>query len=88
MAYGTLGVVYDNISERKLGVEALKKAFDLRDRASERERFYISAHYYGDATGEIDKGAEIYEQWKQSYPRDNVPADRPVADGYGNWTHG
>jgi eukaryotic-like serine/threonine-protein kinase len=75
MAYGTLGVVYDNISERKLGVEALKKAFDLRDRASERERFYISAHYYGDATGEIDKGAEIYEQWKQSYPRDNVPAD-------------
>ena len=75
MAYGTLGVVYDNISERKLGIEALKKAFDLRDRASERERFYISAHYYVDATGEIDKGAEIYEQWKQSYPRDNVPAD-------------
>jgi serine/threonine protein kinase/tetratricopeptide (TPR) repeat protein len=75
MAHGTLGVVYDNISERKLGVEALKKAFDLRDRASERERFYISAHYYGDATGEIDKGAEIYEQWRQSYPRDNVPAD-------------
>jgi serine/threonine protein kinase/tetratricopeptide (TPR) repeat protein len=75
MAYGTLGVVYDNISERKLGFQALKKAFDLRDRASERERFYISAHYYGEATGEIEKGAEIYEQWKQSYPRDNVPAD-------------
>ena len=75
MAQATLGVVYGNNSQTKLQVDSLKKAFDLRDRASEREKLYISAHYYLEGTGEIDKGAEIYEQWKQTYPRDTLPWD-------------
>jgi eukaryotic-like serine/threonine-protein kinase len=74
MAYGTLGVSYNNLGARTLSTEALHKAFDLRERASEREKLYISAHYY-ETTGELDKAAEIYEQWKQAYPRDNVPCD-------------
>jgi eukaryotic-like serine/threonine-protein kinase len=74
MAYGTLGVSYNNIGARTLSREALHKAFDLRERASEREKLYISAHYY-EVEGELEKAVEIYEQWKQSYPRDNVPAD-------------
>ena len=74
MAYGTLGVSYNNIGARTLSREALHKAFDLRERASEREKLYISAHYY-EGEGELEKAVEIYEQWKQSYPRDNVPAD-------------
>jgi eukaryotic-like serine/threonine-protein kinase len=74
MAYGTLGVAYNNLEARTLSVEALHKAFDLRERASEREKLYISAHYY-ETTGELDKAAEIYEQWKQAYPHDNVPCD-------------
>ena len=72
MAYGTLGVCYNNLGARTLSIEALHKAFDLRERASEREKLYISAHYY-ESTGELDKAAEVYEQWKQAYPRDNVP---------------
>ncbi|MGH9503116.1 MAG: protein kinase domain-containing protein [Terriglobales bacterium] len=75
MAYATLGVVYGNLSRTKLQQENLRKAFELKDRASEREKFYISAHYYDEGTGEIDKGAGIYEQWKLTYPRETVPWD-------------
>ena len=74
MAYGTLGVCYSNIGARTLSIEALHKAFDLRERASERENLYISAHYY-ESTGEVEKVADTYEQWKQLYPRDDVPDD-------------
>jgi eukaryotic-like serine/threonine-protein kinase len=75
MAYATLGVVYGNLSQSTQQRENLTKAFDLKDRASEREKLYISAHYYSEATGEIDKSTAIYEQWKQTYPRDTVPWD-------------
>jgi serine/threonine protein kinase/tetratricopeptide (TPR) repeat protein len=78
MAYATLGVVYGNQTQPKLQMENLKKAFDLKERASEREKFYISAHYYESVTREIDKGIAIYEQWKQTYPRDSVPWDNVV----------
>jgi eukaryotic-like serine/threonine-protein kinase len=74
-AYATLGVVYGNLTQGTLSRETLKKAFELKDRASERERFYILAHYYDEATGEIDKAIETYEQWKKIYPRDTVPWD-------------
>jgi eukaryotic-like serine/threonine-protein kinase len=75
MAHATLGVVYGNLNQPKQQQEKLNTAFELKDRASERERFYISAHYYSEGTGEIDKAAEIYEQWKQTYPRETVPWD-------------
>jgi len=75
MAYATLGVVYGNLTQNKQQEYNLSKAFNLRDRASERERFYISAHYYSEVTGEVDKSIAIYEQWKQTYPRDSVPWD-------------
>ena len=55
MAYATLGVVYGNLSQTKQQQENLSKAFELKDRASEREKLYISAHYYGEVTGEVDK---------------------------------
>jgi eukaryotic-like serine/threonine-protein kinase len=75
MAYATLGVSYGNLSQPKQQREYLTKAFDLKDRASEREKLYISAHYYSEVTGELDKSIAIYEQWAQTYPRDTVPRD-------------
>ncbi len=75
MAHATLGVAYGNTAQTKLSDASLKKAFDLRDRASERERFYISAHWYDEGTGEVEKAAQIYEQWKQVYPRETLPWD-------------
>jgi len=81
MAYATLGVVYGNLSQPKQQRENLTKAFDLKDRSGEREKLYISAHYYSEVTGELDKSIAIYEQWKQIYPRDTVPRDN-LALGY------
>jgi eukaryotic-like serine/threonine-protein kinase len=75
MANATLGVAYNNLTQGELGANFSKKAFDLKERASERERLYISGHYYDEVTREIDKAIEIYEQWVQTYPRDTTPRD-------------
>ena len=78
MAYATLGVVY-RMQGRGQASDCLKKAFELKERASEREKLYISAHYYGDVTGQIDKTIEVYESWKEIYPRDILPRENLVA---------
>jgi serine/threonine protein kinase/tetratricopeptide (TPR) repeat protein len=75
MAYATLGVAYGNLTQQSLSSDNLKKAFDLKERTSEREKFYISAHHYDEDTREVDKAVETYEQWKKTYPRDTVPWD-------------
>ena len=75
VALATLGVAYGNTGESTLANEYLQKAFDVKDRASEREKFYISSHYYGTYLGQEDKEIETLEQWKQAYPRDTVPLD-------------
>ena len=75
MALATLGVVHSNLGDNRTAVGYLQRAFDVRERASEREKFYISSHYYDTSRRQLEKGVEIYEQWKQSYPRDSVPRD-------------
>ena len=75
MAYATLGVAYSNQNDRAKASECLQKAFELKDRASEREKLYISAHYYEMVTGEQQRAIEVYESWKETYPRDSTPRD-------------
>jgi eukaryotic-like serine/threonine-protein kinase len=75
MAHATLGVAYSNLTQGDLAASFIAKAFDLKERASERERLYISSHYYDVVTRELEKAIEIYEQWVQTYPRDSVPRD-------------
>jgi eukaryotic-like serine/threonine-protein kinase len=75
MAYATLGVVYSNLTQSTLGEQNLQKAFELKDRASERERFYITAHYYDELQRDSGKTIETYQQWINTYPRDEVPLD-------------
>jgi tetratricopeptide (TPR) repeat protein len=75
LAYATLGVAYGNLLEREQASDCLKKAFELKERASERERFYISAHYYEYVTGQIEKAIEVYQSWNETYPRDTIPLD-------------
>jgi tetratricopeptide (TPR) repeat protein len=72
MAYARLGTVYNNFGQQELSEEYRKKAFDLRDRASEKERLYITAHYYADS-GQLERGMAAYELYRQTYPRDSVP---------------
>src|SRR5437016_8511347 len=86
MAHATLGVAYGNLTQQKLGSEYLKKAFDLKDRASEREKFYISAHHYDEDLRDVDKAFEVYDQWKTTYTQDTVPWDNLalVIEGIGH----
>jgi serine/threonine protein kinase/tetratricopeptide (TPR) repeat protein len=73
MAYAALGIVYANSGEPSLAAQNIQKAYELRDRASDRERFYITAHYYDLVTGQIDRAIQTYRLWYQTYPRDMVP---------------
>ncbi len=73
MAYAGLATAYNNISEPGRAAEFAKKAYDLRDRASEREKLYIDSHYYNFVSGDLEKGSRAYEAWSQTYPRDEIP---------------
>jgi len=73
MAYATMGVALGNLGRNVEGAQALKKAYELRDRASEREKFYIQAHYYDEVTLDDEKSLGVYSEWRQTYPRDTTP---------------
>jgi eukaryotic-like serine/threonine-protein kinase len=73
MAYALLGLSYANLSQPSRAAENLKKAYELKDRVSEKEKLRISANYYYVVTGELEKEAQTYQLWVQSYPRDSVP---------------
>jgi len=73
MAYARLARVYGNSRESQRAIEYVKKAYDLRERVSDPEKFYITGVYYDTATGELDKAIQNYELWKQTYPRDIIP---------------
>ncbi|MGI8734130.1 MAG: protein kinase domain-containing protein [Pyrinomonadaceae bacterium] len=80
-AYARLTVIYGNLGQLQVAAEYARKAFDLRDRVSEREKFYISSNYYRSVTNEIEKYIETLELWKQEYPRDFAPRNN-LADQY------
>jgi eukaryotic-like serine/threonine-protein kinase len=70
LAYARLGTAYSNERQMTLSRENLTKAYELRNRASERERLYIESRYTDTVTGDVPKMIEIYARWKQTYPRD------------------
>jgi len=72
-AYAALAISYTNLREPGLAGENLKRAYNLRDRVSEREKFRISNYYYILVSGQLDKAIETNELWAQAYPRDYVP---------------
>jgi len=73
LAYAALSVSYFNLNQAALAAENAKKAYELRDRVSERERYRISTTYYHAFTGELEKSIEVYQLWSKSYPRDDTP---------------
>jgi eukaryotic-like serine/threonine-protein kinase len=73
MAYATLGQVEMNQGEPALSAEYTRKAYDLRDRASDVEKFYIDTHYFENVNRDEEKAQEAYELWAQTYPRDGIP---------------
>jgi DNA-binding winged helix-turn-helix (wHTH) protein/tetratricopeptide (TPR) repeat protein len=73
MAYASLGLIYISTGKENPGVENMLKAYELRSRVSERERFYIESHYYDSVLVDLEKTRQTYELWEQIYPRDEVP---------------
>ena len=71
-AYARLGTVYRDIGASEMSEEYRKKAFELKDRVGEREKLYITSHYYAD-NGELMKGIAAYELFAQTYPNDLTP---------------
>jgi DNA-binding winged helix-turn-helix (wHTH) protein/tetratricopeptide (TPR) repeat protein len=71
MAYASLGMAYFSRSEKQ-SLSYFRMAYDLRDRVSERERFYIESHYHESVTGDWEMARQAYELWAQTYPRDDV----------------
>ena len=71
MAYASLGMAYSHLSEKQ-SLANFRTAYDLRGRVSDRERFYIEAHYHEAVTGDWVKTRQVYELWAQTYPRDDV----------------
>jgi serine/threonine protein kinase/Flp pilus assembly protein TadD len=73
MAYANLGRAYENLGMDDLMDEALRKAFTLRNRASQRENFDISAAYHQFITHQTDQTIDVCELWEQTYPNDFTP---------------
>ena len=71
--YARMGIIYANSGENEKAIEATRKAYELRDRVSERENLYILEHYYQIVTGEKDKEMETLELYGRTYPNDEVP---------------
>jgi eukaryotic-like serine/threonine-protein kinase len=72
-AYAELGLMYGSIGESELSMENTRKAYVLRDRASDAEKFFITASYDSRVTGNLEKAQQTCEAWAQAYPRDARP---------------
>jgi len=72
MGYLAVGSDYFSLAELGRASEYFSKAFQLREHASEREKLIISAEYYHNVTGELEKAAQTFQEWIASYPRDSA----------------
>ena len=73
IAYARIGVHYANREQLDAAKPYVEKAYELRDRVSERERLYILEKYYAFITGELDKTIETLQTWARLYPNDFIP---------------
>jgi DNA-binding winged helix-turn-helix (wHTH) protein/tetratricopeptide (TPR) repeat protein len=73
LAYAQLGSAYSNTGDEIEGAPYLIKAFDLRDRATEPERLFITGRYFDIITREVEKAMETYRLWTGLYPSEWLP---------------
>jgi len=81
LAYARLGVAYSNLGQAGLAIDNLTRAFELRQRSSEHESFYISTQYYTFVTGQVEKANQELQLCIQEYPRDSL-AHLDLGDNY------
>ena len=70
LAHARLGTVLWNRDAVDASIQHQRRAFELRGRVSEYERFYITSHYYGNVTDEVQKYLDVLRVWHSTYPND------------------
>ena len=75
LAYAMLGRMYGDMGESGVAADYTRKAYELRDRASEAEKFFITSSFHITVTGDIEKAQQTCELWIQAYPRTEMPHD-------------
>jgi eukaryotic-like serine/threonine-protein kinase len=87
LAYASLGISYANLGETSLAAENIRKAFELRDRISQREQLSIESYYYLDVTGDLEKARKSVEVLAEAYPRDSSPPNElgNIYDAFGRY---
>ncbi len=73
MAHAFLGRLYGDIWENELSEKSTTRAYELRNRTSEREQFFITSSYEQQVTRNVEKAKQAAELWAQTYPRDAEP---------------
>jgi tetratricopeptide (TPR) repeat protein/predicted Ser/Thr protein kinase len=73
MAYAALGRMYGDIGESGIAADYTRKAYDLRERTSEPENYFISTSFPMVVTGNMEKAEQSCELWIQAYPRSEFP---------------
>jgi len=79
--HARMGTIYANAGEQELAKENTRKSYELRDRVSQREKLYITEHYYQTVTGELEKEIETLQLYARTYPNDSVPSNN-LSVGY------
>lgn len=73
MAYAALGLMYAHLGESAISAVSTGKAYELRDRTSDEEKYFIEASYDARVTGNMEKAQQTCDAWAQAYPRDPLP---------------
>ncbi|HVN45748.1 MAG TPA: winged helix-turn-helix domain-containing protein [Steroidobacteraceae bacterium] len=72
-AYSTLGGIYTDLGEYQAASDCYQKAYQLRERLTEREQLHATADYHAGVVGDLDRANETYRIWQRNYPRDAIP---------------
>ena len=69
VAHARLGTEYSTGGESVLGIQHTTRAFELRERATDEEKFFITATYHRQVTGNLEQALQAFDLWAQTYPR-------------------
>jgi len=89
MAHASMGLAYSTMGESVLSAQSTTRAWQLRDRVSDRERFFIDFTYDRQVTGNLEKAYQTLELWLKTYPRGEEPTALSFLSGlstHGTWS--
>lgn len=73
LAHADLGMMYAETGKSSMAAESLKRAYALRERVGEREKYSIDTTYYDYALGDLEKAIQVFQMWAETYPQDYFP---------------